>query len=451
MSSAGNYEFRAYTQYASDVNHANDSTSANTVHADSAAATISPSGSINICDGASVLLTASDGISWLWSNGATTRSVLASSAGSYTVTVTTATGCNASSMPVTITFQQPSASVTDLFIESMGSPASTTTIASYETANGFDNDQLTMSGSGDVRITTPSGGYSGATGSGNIFLNSGKNFIIGGINTAGLQGMQLSFGIYKSTTASSGSDFSISVSSDGISYTPLSLTALPTGSGTAVWHYRTATGTIPATATLYIQFANNSSLAQYRIDDVKLAASASAPQINSFNPVSGVTGTVVMLNGHHFSSTSKVEFNHINASFNVQSDSVMSAVVPQGASDGAITVFNTNCQSGSSSTPFDIEEGVILNLQLYIEGFYAGGSMASGDSITVELHEITFPYSVFESNVIYIDNSGTGSALFSAATSGNSYFIAIRHRNALETWSKTPLLLSGSVSYNFRQ
>jgi ELWxxDGT repeat protein len=59
--------------------------------------TISPSGSINLCTGGSVTLTSSAASGYLWSNGATTQSIVVSTAGNYTVTVSSASGCTATS------------------------------------------------------------------------------------------------------------------------------------------------------------------------------------------------------------------------------------------------------------------------------------------------------------------------------------------------------------------
>ncbi|HEX2831633.1 MAG TPA: hypothetical protein VHW00_01385 [Thermoanaerobaculia bacterium] len=50
-------------------------------------------GSGNLCPGATETLTAPDGASWLWSTGATTRSIDVTAAGHYQVTTTNAAGC----------------------------------------------------------------------------------------------------------------------------------------------------------------------------------------------------------------------------------------------------------------------------------------------------------------------------------------------------------------------
>lgn len=69
-------------------------------------ATITASGPTNICPGENVTLTANAGTSYSWSTGATTQSIVVSTAGSYYVSVTTGS-CSATSNPVTITLKTP--------------------------------------------------------------------------------------------------------------------------------------------------------------------------------------------------------------------------------------------------------------------------------------------------------------------------------------------------------
>jgi hypothetical protein len=66
---------------------------------------ITAGGSTAICPGASVTLTAPAGFTYLWSNGANTQSINASSAGNYTVTVTNAGGCSATSAATAVTMK----------------------------------------------------------------------------------------------------------------------------------------------------------------------------------------------------------------------------------------------------------------------------------------------------------------------------------------------------------
>ncbi len=76
------------------------------------AATITAGGPTTFCAGGSVSLDACAGTSYLWSNGATTQSITATTGGSYSVTVTNG-NCVATSSAITVTVNPlPSATVT---------------------------------------------------------------------------------------------------------------------------------------------------------------------------------------------------------------------------------------------------------------------------------------------------------------------------------------------------
>ena len=156
-----------------------------------------------------------------------------------------------------------------IFNETIGTPGGTTGVGIY---TGYSNyPTLTYTGTADVRTSLPSTGYAGATGSGNVFVTNsvGTNFEISNINTSSYTSLALTFGHYKTTTASNGSELVVEVSSDGASYTPLSYTR-PTGSGTASWLLVSPTGTIPSTSNLRIRFRQTSSSVQFRVDDIRL-------------------------------------------------------------------------------------------------------------------------------------------------------------------------------------
>ena len=188
------------------------------------------------------------------------------------------------STPNTITispFQVP------LFIETMGSVVSTTSISSHESSNGFDNDGFTMSGTSDVRNTPASSGYVGASGGANIFIASslGKTFQISGINTIGLSGLALNFGIYKNSTFNSDA-ITVQYSTDGTTFITLNYPSLPSGAGTNSWFNRTTTTNIPSVSNLRIKFVQNNFLPsiQYSIDDVKLIYNANSMAISPAGP-----------------------------------------------------------------------------------------------------------------------------------------------------------------------
>ena len=91
----------------------------------------------------------------------------------------------------------------------------------------------------------------------------------------------------------------------------------------------------------------------------------------------------------------------------------------------------------------------ILALTALIEGLYNGGSITS-DTVTVELYHSTSPYTFIERTKLVLDSFGNGNANFFSASDGTNYYIAIKHRNSIETWSKTTQYFSGGVlSYDF--
>ena len=66
-------------------------------------ATVTANGPTTFCDGGSVTLSAPTGASYLWSSGETTQTISASVDGPYTVTITDANGCSATSANMDIT------------------------------------------------------------------------------------------------------------------------------------------------------------------------------------------------------------------------------------------------------------------------------------------------------------------------------------------------------------
>jgi len=78
------------------------------------------------------------------------------------------------------------------------------------------------------------------------------------------------------------------------------------------------------------------------------------PTITSFNPDTGSAGSTVTITGTNFTGTSVVRFNGVAAStFNVQSDTRITAVVPTGATSGRITVTNS-AGTATSGTDFTV-------------------------------------------------------------------------------------------------
>ncbi len=92
-----------------------------------------------------------------------------------------------------------------------------------------------------------------------------------------------------------------------------------------------------------------------------------------------------------------------------------------------------------------------LNLTTFIEGLYNSSSnVMVSDSVKVCLRSATAPYNQLDSSKGVLSGSGTGSFYFSNAADGINYYIIIKHRNGLETWSSSGnSFTSGSLTYDF--
>ena len=170
-----------------------------------------------------------------------------------------------------------------IYSENFGTPTANTTAANYITGSApatFQNSgTIVYSGTTtatSLRTSSPSSGYSGASGNGNVFLsqttNAGHFFQIDGINTSAfsITNLQLSFGY--NTSSTSAAQLIVEQSTNGgTSWIPLTFT--PSGTN---WTLVTVTGSqIPSSTTLSLRFTQPSTVAvpnsgQFRIDDVKV-------------------------------------------------------------------------------------------------------------------------------------------------------------------------------------
>ncbi|MBK8553865.1 MAG: choice-of-anchor B family protein [Ignavibacteria bacterium] len=79
-----------------------------------------------------------------------------------------------------------------------------------------------------------------------------------------------------------------------------------------------------------------------------------------------------------------------------------------------------------------------FNIKLAIEGFYDNvlNKHIINDTVTAYLREVNSPYNIIDSSRKVIDQTTlTGNFEFNSALTG-TYYISIRHRNSIETWSK---------------
>jgi len=169
-----------------------------------------------------------------------------------------------------------------------------------------------------------------------------------------------------------------------------------------------------------------------------------------------------------------------NTSWTAISNQLWCTVTPSGTGNGTIAVAYSENTSGSQRnaiitiqatghTPVtatinqQVQADKQLNLTVFLEGLFNGinmnkaknatGDQFSGtiaDQITVELHNALTPYSIaggpYNTNV---NTDGTVLITLPSSLSSN-FYIAVKHRNSLETWSAIPISFNTpNINYNF--
>lgn len=158
---------------------------------------------------------------------------------------------------------------TILYEENFGEPASNTLIENF---TGWQNTSVTYVGNGtcDIRKSSASTGYGGASGGGNVMINDTiKWFQISGLNTsATFPTVKLYCGLRKTSTEN-GSNFVVEFSTDSLVWVRLPMSdTLPTGTGTGKW-YRVCFPDVPAHPHLHLRFSNKKNV-EYRLDDIRI-------------------------------------------------------------------------------------------------------------------------------------------------------------------------------------
>ncbi|HNB80702.1 MAG TPA: LamG domain-containing protein [Chitinophagaceae bacterium] len=137
---------------------------------------------------------------------------------------------------------------------------------------------------------------------------------------------------------------------------------------------------------------------------------------------------------------------------------VLSVLPNEPANTLTSSASNAEFIMGKTGAPFQSP----LNLTLFLQGYYnnsimapvlmnqgIGSSSMLCDTITVSLYQTAPPYTqVYSTSALLQTN---GSATCNMPVIPGYYYLGIRHRNSLETWSADPIPVNSSVvvNYNF--
>ena len=139
------------------------------------------------------------------------------------------------------------------------------------------------------------------------------------------------------------------------------------------------------------------------------------------------------------------------------------------ASGDVITCQLIGAGCAVNSSPYTLQTtscagNAIVNLKFLIQGYCTspngdmmpallnegvGTSFTQCDTVLVELHEATAPYTTIFSQKEVLNIDGTLSINFPGSVIGQSYYVGIRHRNTIETWSANPILFAATTTYDF--
>ncbi len=152
--------------------------------------------------------------------------------------------------------------------------------------------------------------------------------------------------------------------------------------------------------------------------------------------------------------------NNVNSQLSATSGSSVTASTITANEMYYVTATKIDGCIETDSVAVDINCGSTLLLKLFLQGYYSGaGNMAPAlynqgvsasttltDTITVELHDSNFPHALIESRQAELNTDGTALCTFD---SSGTYYIAVKHRNAIQTWSSIPVTLSSLTFYDF--
>ncbi|MFN5355898.1 MAG: hypothetical protein ACK5CT_04715, partial [Bacteroidota bacterium] len=384
------------------------------------------------------------GNTYAWSNGATSKDVNGLLPGNYTVTVTDGSGCSVSqtftlvqSLPIGITLTSVG---TSCLASSNGSISAAVsggnTPYSYLWNTGATTAALTQQAAGSYTLTVTDS--KGCTATSSATIASGNS----------LPQVQLTSGPIICNGASTGS-MSSAVSG---AIAPFAY-AWSTGTTASNITQRPA-GTYTVTVTDAVGCSNSASAS---------IQEAAPLLINSIIPSTNSSGFPVTLKGFNLSGITQVKFGAVSASsFTSSGDTSIQAIVPPDAQSGLVTVTNSTGCTGTSSTSFSyVSSNPELTVRLFIEGLYVGNgymdlplvnSGLSSNAQHADSVELSLVSPAEQSNVAYkkkaiLLSPGQATITLPGWVLGNSYYIVIKHRSSVETWSKQPIAFLQENTY----
>src|ERR1051325_9702863 len=106
-----------------------------------------------------------------------------------------------------------------------------------------------------------------------------------------------------------------------------------------------------------------------------------------------------------------------------------------------------------------------LKLKFFIEGYYYGGGVMAQvlydqgvdtdamstnvDTVLIELHQPAHVSTIAQSFKGILQFDGMLNCTFPDSVTGHAYYIVIKYRNTLETWSANAITMRDTITYDF--
>lgn len=220
------------------------------------------------------------------------------------------------------------------------------------------------------------------------------------------------------------------------------------------------TWTVADNSTTLIARIVNSTILEYTYDDNEARFGIGDLRVDLFSEpycnYGQPTGSIGYLNASVFGGTPPYQYQWNTGS----TSSVMSGPV----GTYSLSLLDSKGQSLNAIGTIDTCTPVFIQLALILQGYYAGNHLMypvlnrqgiftwsnAVDSVTVELRKDSISFPLLGSYQGLLRRDGVLKAYFnSPELIGSSCYIAIKHRNSIETWSANPIMITSSCQYDF--
>ncbi len=185
----------------------------------------------------------------------------------------------------------------------------------------------------------------------------------------------------------------------------------------------------------------------------------------------------VLVDGISVGAVTSYTFNNVTAPHTISASFVLICVPTSNATSATSCYTYTwsvnNVTYNASGTYTAImgchTDSLILTIQAckdvkcFLQGYYTSAGImqpvllnqgvsapaTACDTIDVWLHSTVSPYDEVYSFKGVLSTAGLISCVYPEAAIGNSYYMVVKHRNSIDTWSADPILITNSAVYDF--